>query len=54
MRTLWIILLALTAVPLAGCESIGAIWSAALFIPGLFLVIIIWLVAYFTIRVRGD
>jgi hypothetical protein len=54
MRTLWIILLALAAVPLAGCESIGALWSAALFIPGLFLVIIIWLVAYLTIRVRRD
>ena len=53
MRTLWLILLALAAVPLAGCESIGAVWSAALFIPGLFLVVIIWLVAAYIAKVRG-
>jgi hypothetical protein len=40
-------------VPLAACESIGAIWSAALWIPGLFLVVIIWLVAVVAKRVRG-
>ena len=53
MRALWLILLALAAVPLAGCESIGAIWSAALWIPGLFLVVIIWLAAFLAIRARG-
>jgi hypothetical protein len=54
MRALWLILLALAALPLAGCESIGAIWSAALFIPGLFLVVIIWIAAVIVQRVRGD
>ena len=53
MRALWLVLLALAAVPLAGCESIGAIWSAALWIPGLFLVVLIWLAAYIAIKVRG-
>ena len=54
MRALWLVLLVLAALPLAGCESLGAIWSAALWIPGLFLVIIIWLIGYLTIRARGD
>jgi len=53
MRFLWLILLMLATIPLAGCESIGAIWSAALWIPGLFLVLIIWLAAFIAIKVRG-
>jgi hypothetical protein len=53
MRALWLVLLALAAVPLAGCESISAMWSAALWIPGLFLVVMIWLAAFIAIRVRG-
>jgi hypothetical protein len=53
MRALWLVLLAMAALPLAGCESIGAIWSAALWIPGLFLVLIIWIAAVIANRVRG-
>jgi hypothetical protein len=53
MRALWLVLLALAALPLAGCESIGAVWSAALWIPGLFLVLIIWIAAVIAKRVRG-
>ena len=53
MRALWLVLLAL-AVPLAGCESIGAMWSAALWIPGLFLVVLASGTALAgAIRVRG-
>jgi hypothetical protein len=53
MRTLWLIVLMLAAVPLAGCEVAGAMFSAALWVPGLFLVLLIWLVAFVAFRVRG-
>jgi hypothetical protein len=53
MRALWLVLLALSVVLVAGCESFGAIWSAALWIPGLFLVLIIWIAAVIVKRVRG-
>jgi len=53
MRTLWLIALMLATVPLAGCEVAGAMFSAALWVPGLFLVLLIWLVAVVAFRVRG-
>lgn len=54
MRALWLTLLMLAAaLPLAGCETVGAMFSAALWIPGLFLVLLIWLVAFVAFRVRG-
>ena len=53
MRTLWLALLALTVMPLAGCDGVSAMFSAALWIPGLFLVLLIWLVAFLAFRVRG-
>jgi hypothetical protein len=53
MRALWLVLLVLSAIPLAGCEAVSAMFSAALWVPGLFLVLLIWLVAFFAIRVRG-
>jgi hypothetical protein len=54
MKALWLVLLVLAAVPLAGCEAISAMWSAALWVPGLFLVLIIWLAAFIAFRVRGS
>ena len=39
MRALGLVLLLLLAVPLAGCETVGALFSAALWVPGLFLVL---------------
>ena len=53
MRLLWLTLLALAALPLAGCEAISAFYSAALWVPGLFLVILIWVAAFIALRVRG-
>jgi hypothetical protein len=53
MKALWLILLVLTATPLAGCEAVGAMFSAALWVPGLFLVLLIWFVAFVAFRVRG-
>jgi hypothetical protein len=53
MRALWLTLLVLAVLPLAGCETVGAMFSAALWIPGLFLVLLIWLVAVVAFRVRG-
>jgi hypothetical protein len=53
MRSLWLVLLVLAALPLAGCEAVGAVFSAALWVPGLFLVLIIWFAAFIAFRVRG-
>jgi hypothetical protein len=53
MRALWMALLVLAAIPLAGCETVGAFFSAAMWIPGLFLVLVIWAVAMIAFRVRG-
>ncbi len=53
MRALWLALLVLAVVPLAGCEAVSAMFSAALWIPGLFLVLLIWFVAFLAFRVRG-
>jgi hypothetical protein len=53
MRALWLALLVLAVLPLSGCDAVGAMFSAALWIPGLFLVLLIWFIAFVTLRVRG-
>ena len=53
MRALWLLLLLVGTIPLAGCEAVAAMFSAALWIPGLFLVLIIWIAAVIAFRVRG-
>ena len=53
MRALGLVLLLLSAVPLAGCETVGAMFSAALWVPGLFLVLLILGGAMIAFRVRG-
>ena len=52
MKPFWLLLLALSAVPLAGCEAVSAIYSATLWVSGLFLVVIIWVIAL--IRDKGE
>jgi len=54
MRALWLVLLLLSAVPLAGCETVGALFSAALWVPGLFLVLLIFGIAMVAFKVRGS
>ena len=53
MNALWLALLLLSAVPLAGCETVGAMFSAALWVPGLFLVLLIFGAAMVAFKVRG-
>jgi hypothetical protein len=53
LRPLWLVMLLATAIPLAGCEAASAMFSAALWIPGLFLVLIIWAAAVIAFRIRG-
>ena len=54
MRAFLLVLLLLSAVPLAGCEAVGALFSAALWVPGLFLVLLIFGVAMIARKVRGS
>jgi hypothetical protein len=54
IRPLWLVMIIVaTAIPLAGCEAASAMFSAALWIPGLFLVLIIWAAAVIAFRIRG-
>ena len=53
MKMFWLLILVLTTIPLAGCEAISAIYSATLWVWGLFLVVAIWLAAFIAIKVRG-
>ena len=53
MRTLPLVLLALVALPLAGCDAVSAMFSAALWVPGLFLVILIWAITVAVLKIRG-
>jgi hypothetical protein len=53
MRRLWLVLLLLAAIPLGACEAIGGLYSASLWVPGLFLVLIIWGAAMIAIKVRS-
>jgi hypothetical protein len=54
MRFGWLVLLTLATLPLAGCEVAAAMFSAMLWVSGLFLVLIIFLITFIAIKVRGS
>ena len=53
MRFLWLILLMLATVPLAGCELAGNIFQAGMWVGAIFIVGIIALVAFIAAKIRG-
>ena len=53
MRFLWLLLLVLTAVPLAGCELIGGIFQAGMWVGAIFIVLIIAIVGFIAAKIRG-
>jgi hypothetical protein len=53
MRFLWLILLALVTIPLAGCELAGDIFQAGVWVGVIFIVGIIAIVGFIAAKIRG-
>ena len=53
MRFLWLILLALVTIPLAGCELAGDIFPAGMWVGAIVIVLIIALVGFIAAKIRG-
>jgi hypothetical protein len=53
MRFLWLILLVLATIPLAGCELVGDIFQAGMWVGVIFVVMIIAFVGFIAARIRG-
>ena len=52
-RVLLLVLLVVSAVTLAGCEAIGDIFKAGVWVGALFIVIIIAIVGFIAAKIRG-
>ena len=53
MRFLWLILLVLATIPLAGCELVGDIFQAGMWVGAIFIVLIIAIVGFIAAKIRG-
>ena len=53
MRFLWLILLILTTIPLAGCELVGDIFQAGMWVGAIVIVLIVALVGFIAAKIRG-
>jgi uncharacterized membrane protein YkvI len=53
MRFLWATLLMLATIPLAGCELVGDIFQAGMWVGAIFIVLIIAAVAFIAAKIRG-
>jgi len=53
MRFLWLTLLMLATIPLAGCELVGDIFQAGMWVGAIFIVLIIAAVAFIAAKIRG-
>ena len=53
MRFLWLLLLALVTIPLAGCELVGDIFQAGMWVGAIIIVLIIAIVGFIAAKIRG-
>ena len=53
MRFLWVILLALATIPLAGCELAGDIFQAGVWVGVIAIVGIVAIVGFIAAKIRG-
>jgi hypothetical protein len=53
MRFLWLILLVIASIPLAGCELAGNIFQAGMWVGAIFIVLIIAVVGFIAAKIRG-
>lgn len=53
IRVLMVVLLVASSLTLAGCEAIGDIFKAGMWVGALFIVIIIAIVGFIAAKIRG-
>lgn len=53
IRVLMVVLLVATSITLAGCEAIGDIFKAGVWVGALFIVVIIAIVGFIAAKIRG-
>ena len=53
MRFLWLILLVLATIPLAGCELIGDVFQAGMWVGAIVIVLIVAIVGFIAAKLRG-
>lgn len=53
MRFLWLILLGVAIIPLAGCELVGDIFQAGMWVGALFIVLVIAVVGIIAAKLRS-
>jgi uncharacterized membrane protein YkvI len=53
MRFLWLVLLILATVPLAGCELVGDIFQAGMWVGAIVVVLVIAIVGFLAAKIRG-
>jgi len=53
VRVLMLVLLVMASMTLAGCEAIGDIFKAGVWVGALFIVIIIAIVGFIAAKIRG-
>lgn len=53
MRFLWLMLLLLAVLPLAGCEAIEGIFKAGMWVGALMIVVVVGIVAFLAAKLRG-
>jgi hypothetical protein len=53
MRFIWLFLLVLVAVPLAGCEVAEGIFKAGIWVGAIAIAIVVGIVAFVAAKIRG-
>jgi uncharacterized membrane protein YkvI len=53
MRFIWLLLLVLAAVPLAGCEIAEGIFQAGMWVGALAIALVVGIIAFVAAKIRG-
>ena len=53
MRFLWLLLLALSTVSLAGCEIVGDIFEVGVWVGGIIVVLVVAIIGFVVAKLRG-
>jgi hypothetical protein len=53
MRFIWLLLLALVAVPLAGCEVAEGIFQAGIWVGAIAVALVVGIIAFVAAKIRG-
>lgn len=53
MRSLWLVLLMLSTLTLAGCEAVGDIFQAGMWVGAIMVVFVIAIIGFIAAKLRG-